>query len=249
MPHSTAPSSIPVIDISDPSPEVAQEVLDAASTHGFLFIKNDGVTVPPADIDAMFQLVFAIHLGGDEQELIVPVPHVLRPAARRKGRIHHTLRQSRRHQSRLGIHARRIPRSIRAEGTNLPFYSTKLSISSHTSPTLYHSTPLSTTLKISLLMLPIARRPQRSLQHLPTPPKPPTPAPTSNHVLALNHPLPNLLPHPLPQHPRPPRHRPPYTLLSRRIHILHHAPRPLPRPLRLNLPPTLLSKDQSCHWQ
>jgi isopenicillin N synthase-like dioxygenase len=48
---------IPVIDISDPSEEVAQQVLDAASTHGFLYIKNDGVTISPHDIDDMFKLV------------------------------------------------------------------------------------------------------------------------------------------------------------------------------------------------
>ncbi|KAH7384399.1 hypothetical protein DE146DRAFT_760168 [Phaeosphaeria sp. MPI-PUGE-AT-0046c] len=49
-------SEIPVIDISNPSPEVAQQVLSAACTHGFLFIANDGVTIPPANIDAMFNL-------------------------------------------------------------------------------------------------------------------------------------------------------------------------------------------------
>ncbi|KAF9700466.1 hypothetical protein EKO04_002055 [Ascochyta lentis] len=49
-------SSIPVIDISKPSDEIARQVLDAASTHGFLFIKNDGVTIPPKDIDDMFKL-------------------------------------------------------------------------------------------------------------------------------------------------------------------------------------------------
>ncbi|KAF2026882.1 Clavaminate synthase-like protein [Setomelanomma holmii] len=49
-------TDIPVFDISHPAPEVAQQVLDAASTHGFLFIKNDGVTIPPKDIDDMFQL-------------------------------------------------------------------------------------------------------------------------------------------------------------------------------------------------
>ncbi|KAH7083839.1 hypothetical protein FB567DRAFT_93133 [Paraphoma chrysanthemicola] len=49
-------SEIPVIDISNPSPEVAQQILDAASTHGFLFIKNDSVTIPPKDIDDMFKL-------------------------------------------------------------------------------------------------------------------------------------------------------------------------------------------------
>ncbi|USP81934.1 uncharacterized protein yc1106_09208 [Curvularia clavata] len=49
-------NSIPVIDISNPSEEVAQQVLDAASKYGFLYIKNDGVTIPPQDIDGMFKL-------------------------------------------------------------------------------------------------------------------------------------------------------------------------------------------------
>ncbi|KAI2484383.1 DIOX-N multi-domain protein [Pyrenophora tritici-repentis] len=49
-------NSIPVIEISNPSKEVAPQVLDAASKHGFLYIKNDGVTIPPQDIDAMFEL-------------------------------------------------------------------------------------------------------------------------------------------------------------------------------------------------
>lgn len=58
MAHSGSPNAgIPVIDISKPSPAVAQQVLDAASTHGFLFIKNDGVTIPPKDIKDMFDLV------------------------------------------------------------------------------------------------------------------------------------------------------------------------------------------------
>ncbi|KAJ8108515.1 hypothetical protein OPT61_g8123 [Boeremia exigua] len=57
MPPAKAESmTIPVIDISNPSDEVARQVLDAASTHGFLFIKNDGVTIPPQDIDDMFKL-------------------------------------------------------------------------------------------------------------------------------------------------------------------------------------------------
>ncbi|KAF2743588.1 Clavaminate synthase-like protein [Sporormia fimetaria CBS 119925] len=49
-------ANIPVIDLSNPSPETAKEVLDAASTHGFLFIKNDGLTIPSEDIAAMFEL-------------------------------------------------------------------------------------------------------------------------------------------------------------------------------------------------
>jgi hypothetical protein len=50
-------TEIPVIDISNPDDHVARQVLEAASTHGFLFIKNDGVTIPPQDIDDMFKLV------------------------------------------------------------------------------------------------------------------------------------------------------------------------------------------------
>jgi hypothetical protein len=58
MPHSEVENTdIPVIDVSAPSADVARQVLDAASTHGFLFIKNDGVTIPPQDIDDMFKLV------------------------------------------------------------------------------------------------------------------------------------------------------------------------------------------------
>jgi isopenicillin N synthase-like dioxygenase len=49
--------AIPVIDISSPSDDIAQQVLDAASTHGFLYIKSDGVTIRPQDIDDMFTLV------------------------------------------------------------------------------------------------------------------------------------------------------------------------------------------------
>ncbi|CAO2655227.1 Nn.00g102910.m01.CDS01 [Neocucurbitaria sp. VM-36] len=56
MPPSGHNNTIPVIDISNPSEAVALQVLEAASTHGFLYIKNDGVTIPPGDIDAMFKL-------------------------------------------------------------------------------------------------------------------------------------------------------------------------------------------------
>ncbi len=56
-PSKTESIEIPVIDISNPTDEIARQVLDAASTHGFLFIKNDGVAIPPQDIDEMFKLV------------------------------------------------------------------------------------------------------------------------------------------------------------------------------------------------
>lgn len=58
MPHSESQDAeIPVIDIANPSSQVAEEVLKAASSNGFLFIKNDGVTIPPKDIKEMFNIV------------------------------------------------------------------------------------------------------------------------------------------------------------------------------------------------
>ncbi|KAF2111427.1 hypothetical protein BDV96DRAFT_582129 [Lophiotrema nucula] len=57
MAHSEpSDAGIPVLDISNATAERARKVLDAASTHGFLFIKNDGVTIPPKDINDMFDL-------------------------------------------------------------------------------------------------------------------------------------------------------------------------------------------------
>ena len=53
----TKNADIPIIDISNPSAEVAQQVLDAASTHGFLFIQNDGALLPTEHVNSMFDLV------------------------------------------------------------------------------------------------------------------------------------------------------------------------------------------------
>ncbi|KAF2489761.1 oxidoreductase-like protein, partial [Lophium mytilinum] len=47
---------IPVIDISSPSSETARNILNAASTFGFVFVKNHDVGIPPADIQAIFDL-------------------------------------------------------------------------------------------------------------------------------------------------------------------------------------------------
>ncbi|KAJ4362353.1 hypothetical protein N0V83_010446 [Neocucurbitaria cava] len=56
MSHDSRTNTIPVIDISQPSEAVARQVLEAASTQGFLYIKNDGVTIACKDIDDMFKL-------------------------------------------------------------------------------------------------------------------------------------------------------------------------------------------------
>ncbi|KAL5376789.1 hypothetical protein DPSP01_010201 [Paraphaeosphaeria sporulosa] len=48
--------NIPIIDISSQAPDVAQHVLSAASTHGFLFVQQDDSLLPRAQVDAMFAL-------------------------------------------------------------------------------------------------------------------------------------------------------------------------------------------------
>jgi hypothetical protein len=140
-----AESEIPVIDISKPSLSVAQEVLDAACTHGFLFIKNDGSTIPQADIDDMFNLVskphqFTVYVLSKISRLQVnilletPIPPsqveptvwsyltptqvkiILLLSHSPKVRIRNPHPRRRRHQPRLGPHVRRIPRPLSPRG-------------------------------------------------------------------------------------------------------------------------------------
>ncbi|KAF2873873.1 hypothetical protein BDV95DRAFT_567906 [Massariosphaeria phaeospora] len=102
MPKSEVDANeIPVIDISDPSLQVSQQVLHAASTHGFLFIKNDGVTIPPKDINDMFMLAkdffdspreqkseFAIHsakAGGKNRGWVTMQGESLDPDGQKQG--------------------------------------------------------------------------------------------------------------------------------------------------------------------
>jgi hypothetical protein len=136
-----AESEIPVIDISNPSLSVAQEVLDAACTHGFLFIKNDGSTIPQADIDEMFNLVskpyqLTLYVLSKIAHLQVNIlletpklpsqvkptvwPHlthiqvkiILLLSHTPKVRIRNPHPRRRRHQPWLGPHVRRIPRPL-----------------------------------------------------------------------------------------------------------------------------------------
>ena len=52
-------SHIPVIDISGSTPEVdvAQQLVDAAATFGFVYIKNQGKDIPVEAIENTFGLV------------------------------------------------------------------------------------------------------------------------------------------------------------------------------------------------
>ena len=63
--------NIPIIDITDaPSNEIAQQVLHAASTFGFLYIKNERL-IPQKDIDDMFALVRKPTGGGTHSFIIL----------------------------------------------------------------------------------------------------------------------------------------------------------------------------------
>jgi hypothetical protein len=48
-------ANIPVIDLSAPS--AAAEILEAASTYGFVYVKNNELGIPSQDIHNMFELV------------------------------------------------------------------------------------------------------------------------------------------------------------------------------------------------
>lgn len=50
---------IPVIDISGnlPEAEIAKQLVDAAATYGFVYIKNEGKDIPIEAIDNIFHLV------------------------------------------------------------------------------------------------------------------------------------------------------------------------------------------------
>lgn len=52
-------SQIPIIDISGvlPEIEVAKQLVDAATTYGFVYIKNEGKDIPVEVIDNIFALV------------------------------------------------------------------------------------------------------------------------------------------------------------------------------------------------
>jgi isopenicillin N synthase-like dioxygenase len=50
---------IPVIDISGSAPEaeIAEQLVDAAATYGFVYIKNQGKDIPVEAIEKTFDIV------------------------------------------------------------------------------------------------------------------------------------------------------------------------------------------------
>jgi isopenicillin N synthase-like dioxygenase len=50
-------AKIPIIDVSASNPLAPEQLLSAASTHGFVFIENNAVAgIPPQQIAEMFEL-------------------------------------------------------------------------------------------------------------------------------------------------------------------------------------------------
>lgn len=58
MSTSKPPVAIPVIDISGSSePDIAKQLVDAAATFGFVYVKSEGKDIPVEAIDSIFRLV------------------------------------------------------------------------------------------------------------------------------------------------------------------------------------------------
>ncbi|KAK2603491.1 hypothetical protein QQS21_004351 [Conoideocrella luteorostrata] len=50
-------ADIPIIDLSGPQAEVAEQLVDAAAQHGFIYVRNLGHDIPAASVDQAFALV------------------------------------------------------------------------------------------------------------------------------------------------------------------------------------------------
>lgn len=55
--HHASLSHIPIVDISESDKDTAAKLVDAASTHGFVYIKSAGLEFTSGIIDHVFALV------------------------------------------------------------------------------------------------------------------------------------------------------------------------------------------------
>ena len=53
-----ASSPIPVINISNPTVDIAEQLVDAAGTHGFVFIEFESTNLQYKDVERMFEIVW-----------------------------------------------------------------------------------------------------------------------------------------------------------------------------------------------
>ena len=62
-PVTETPINLPIIDISNPDdPAVGKAMIDAAATHGFLYVDSRGTDFTAEDVDEAFELVSIIHI-------------------------------------------------------------------------------------------------------------------------------------------------------------------------------------------
>jgi isopenicillin N synthase-like dioxygenase len=62
---------IPVIDLSGSEETVAKELVDAAATYGFVYIKSLGNDIPVEAIDSIFALVMPLKISYFDRRLTV----------------------------------------------------------------------------------------------------------------------------------------------------------------------------------
>jgi hypothetical protein len=55
---SNTPTELPIIDVSSSDLQAAKDILNAACTYGFVFIKGYESIIPESDINDMFSLVY-----------------------------------------------------------------------------------------------------------------------------------------------------------------------------------------------
>lgn len=70
---------LPVLDVSQPGPETAKDLIEAVKNYGFVFIKNNHSEIPVADVDNMFALV-SLRFSTDTR--IIPRLNGIRERAR-----------------------------------------------------------------------------------------------------------------------------------------------------------------------
>lgn len=57
QPPGNGPVTLPIINISDPTPEVGRQMIDAAAKYGFLYIDTRGTDFTPEVVERQFELV------------------------------------------------------------------------------------------------------------------------------------------------------------------------------------------------
>lgn len=63
---------LPILDVSQPGPETAKDLIEAVRNYGFVFIKNNHSEIPVADVDEMFALVSLHRFDRHQRQSTLP---------------------------------------------------------------------------------------------------------------------------------------------------------------------------------